>query len=874
MRKAIILTLVLFGVVVAMAVMYFSEISAKANNLEKVLKQVPADAALVLNFSNDESFYDIFKDYELFDAIIGESRAGEIQQLQELILRQPDLRELSGDNQIFVSFHPNEADSVDLLFSMNLKGEQSPAEIQELLKELKGVRLAKEDAGFFSLQLGTVDKKFYFFVNKGVALGSYSKELLQESLNQEGKKLEADFIGEINKTVSRNQNSPVNLFVNHATLSDFASSFTRGKPVGNSSLLLKLKGISSLNMNFKSDALMFSGISTVDTSSLNYMNLYLNQQPVKNDIKNLVPDDASNFIAFGFSDQNRFQNSLRSYLNKKKDLSKLQSQLTSIKSKDGVDLEKDLKPLLGNEFIVVERADREKFAIIKLKNGRSVNFTLQLISTSLGSSMSQLNHSNIFYYYFGDPLKAFSRPFFAVRDNYLILSASPGVVQSYLSDYEKQRFLIKTPEFAQYNQLVANKSNILYFINTKNSKKAFAANLKPAYSKLFSDKNYKLQNFYGLSYQWSADGDHFFSNLYLNYKPNETAKKDADWSVNLNGRLVISPQLVQGDSGNLILVQDNSNTLQAISPEGKKQWSISLKDKVLGSLQQLNDRSIIFNTSNRLYRLLPNGQPFEGFPVNLPFNASFGGTLTTSDPSSASLFIPAGNVVMAYNTRGEPIEGWNKSVDSRILFDLKTVEIGNVKYLIAGTTTGRIYFYNQNGTLISKTTASSSGGLKNPIFIKTGTTSADTRVITTDATGALLSISPNGQMEKVSLGTYTSNHYFESRNVAGDEQPELILVDKNHLNVMTAEGNPIFNYEFPAEVKSRPQFFNTNQYFYQIGISLSQENKLFLFNDDGSLVKGFPAEGTGLFSVGTIKGNGIKYLLSTKKDNKLYAFKL
>jgi hypothetical protein len=155
--------------------------------------------------------------------------------------------------------------------------------------------------------------------------------------------------------------------------------------------------------------------------------------------------------------------------------------------------------------------------VIKVNNGRNVNFTLQLISTAVNETISHLNYSDIFYYYFGEPLKSFSKPFFAVEDNYLIIANSPGVIRNFLADYESERFLSFTPEFKQYDQLLANQSNILYFIHTNNSKNRAYSVLKPKYASLLLDKDYQLKNFYGLSYQWSGEGDHFFSNLYLSY---------------------------------------------------------------------------------------------------------------------------------------------------------------------------------------------------------------------------------------------------------------------------------------------------------------------------------------------------------------------
>ena len=140
----------------------------------------------------------------------------------------------------------------------------------------------------------------------------------------------------------------------------------------------------------------------------------------------------------------------------------------------------------------------------------------------MNEQISKINHSELFYYYFGDPLKNFPMPYFAVADNYLIVANTPGVISNFLSIYQKDLFLYHKDAFKLYDQLVANQSNILYFINIKNSKRVINSTLKSNYAKPFNNEAFGLKNFYGLSCQWTGDGDHFFTNLYLSYNSSDT----------------------------------------------------------------------------------------------------------------------------------------------------------------------------------------------------------------------------------------------------------------------------------------------------------------------------------------------------------------
>ncbi|WP_256012472.1 hypothetical protein [Desertivirga xinjiangensis] len=871
MRNTIILTFVLLVAVVAMAIKYFSEISGSQNNLDRVLRHIPQDAALILNFNNDESFYDIFSDYELFDAIIGKSRAEEIEQLQQYLLREPQLAEATQEKKIFVSFHPAKNDSVHFLYSINLNDDLKTSNIEELLSEIHDLSVKKaERPGLYQLSLPSLKKTFYLFIENGAATGSFSKELLETSIDNNTPKLDENFINEIKSQSSQNLNSPVNLFVNHEKVSAFLNHFIKGKANGNRNLISNLKGISSLNMNFKSDALMFNGISKPDTTAPSYLNIFLHQHPVKNDIKNIIPDNAANFIAFGLSDYSGFQKRLQVLFDKRKESAILQNHLRLIKEKSGIDLETDMRPLLANEFSVIETSYREKFAIIKLKNGRKLNFAMQLIASPAGESVSKFNYSHILYAFLGDPLKPFVRPYFSVIDNYLIVANTPGVISNYLKNYEQEKFLAKKSEFVKFSQLVANQSNILYFINQKESERIIRTSLKQNYSRAFTSKNYGLKNFYGLSYQWSADAEHFFTNIYINYISDNNSEMKAAWKIKLNGRLAITPQTVQNGETQLILVQDRSNILYAISAEGEKLWSKQLESKILGQIQQPGDGSILFNTTGKLYRMNIGGEAEQGFPVNLPYNSTFGLSLSSSN-SDARLFIPAGNVIMAYDLKGTKLPDWNKTVSGKILFDLKTASLEGTDYLITATQNGNFYFYNQNGTLIKN--IAYGRPLKNPIGLELSAGS-NSEVITADSSGALVKISFKGSIKSKKLFEPQGDFTFDYQNIAGDESAEFIYLDKNGLNVFSSEESPLFTYNFNKPLKTKPLFFHTNKYKFQLGLNDGENNRLLLLTDEGTLARGFPVKGSGYFLVAKIKNDTHQYLITGDKDYFLSAYKL
>ncbi|HCN84729.1 MAG TPA: hypothetical protein DIT07_14090, partial [Sphingobacteriaceae bacterium] len=350
-----------------------------------------------------------------------------------------------------------------------------------------------------------------------------------------------------------------------------------------------------------------------------------------------------------------------------------------IKQKNGANIESSIEKLWSNEFATFQLSTNEKLAAIALKNDQQMGFLLESLSSGHSDNIRKFNTSGILYYYFGDPLKSFQNPYYTIIDNYLIAANDPNTLNKFISNYTNDQLLYKTPRFSEFNQLIANQGNIMFFINNKNSAILLRNTLKKNYSKLFDDEESGFKNFYGLSYQWSADGDHFLINLNANYISTTASKLELAWKYQLNARLSIVPQIISGaDSQKLVLVQDNVNNVYVFSPEGKKLWSTQLSHKILGEVHQLSDNTLVFNTVSNVYRIDISGNAYKGFPLKLSQQASYGLTITDNDPEKLKIFVPCTKSIAAFNATGTKITGWDDPLSGKILYDLKSVNLNSI----------------------------------------------------------------------------------------------------------------------------------------------------------------------------------------------------
>lgn len=521
MKKIIVATGVLLVAVAALAYLYFSSISVGGKRNDRALAFVPQSAAVLLSFDNDRSFYDIFKGYTLFTRLMGTGKQQQLDVLKQLVTASRNLREQAAGQSVYVSFHP--ADTVSILFSMAFAPASRTSSFERAVlnnSRLKAKKISIGSKPVIELQTAGTGQNFYIYMERGVVLGSFSKALISESLDPQLPKISKEFIGRVSSSSQQNENSLINLFTDNGALPGFINRFLRDS-VARFPLFKDQQGFSNLTMNFRSDALLFNGITSPDTSMMKYSNLFLQQQPVKNEIIRILPINTASFVWYGLSDYTLFHNGLKKLFSSRNQLAKLNSAIAAIAAETGINPERDIRKFWGTEFVTFQLANHERLAAIRVSNGRQLDFFLEPLSETYNGQIRRFNHSSLLYFYFGDALAPFEKPFYLVADNHLLLANNPGALTEFLDLYNAQRLIYDTERFKNFEQLMAEQSNVTVFIHNSNARSVVRTALKPAYSANFEDDTYGLNEVYGLSYQWSSDGNRYLTSLCLGYRKDE-----------------------------------------------------------------------------------------------------------------------------------------------------------------------------------------------------------------------------------------------------------------------------------------------------------------------------------------------------------------
>jgi hypothetical protein len=486
------------------------------------MQNIPDNAAFILEFNNDDSFYDIFKESQLFANVVGKNVIAELDSLRKQLLLNEQLEPFFAGQNIFVSLHPLKKNTVELLLTVAAKQKFDATAIDELAKQKNtDLLITPLQAGIkkaYTIYSRLLKKRFYLVDNgEGIFSGSFSRDLAMESAYHSAKKNKSNFIL---LPAQQNSNSLANLYVNYSQLSPLFEQLFKNKNTDIFKPFKMFPALAALSLNYKSDALMFNGYSEIQADQpYAYLNLFAQQQPVTNELKDIFPSTTAYSINFAVSDPQKFKSDLSVYFTKSGLQHEKDSLFNKVITETGINLIVQFNQLLSNEFAVVTTRYQEKLAIISLKDGTKLKSTMYNIATMSNDNIGQINYNKLPYFLLGEAFIQFDHPWFMIVDNYLVLANSQTELNSYYDTYANRKFQSKLEQYKQFNNLVAEQSNVSWYINFNHSQSIFKRDLNENFYNSYNTNTPGWKNFYAASYQLVAANKKFYTNLCIRLNP-------------------------------------------------------------------------------------------------------------------------------------------------------------------------------------------------------------------------------------------------------------------------------------------------------------------------------------------------------------------
>ena len=520
--KHLIATLLLLVATAAVTVIYFRSLNTPGKGPAELMQHIPNDASLVLEFSNANGFYDAFSSNQLFSSIIGPQKTAELSLLKKILLGNAVLKEFFANQHIFLSLHATDDNQLEFLVTTS-PGNKFTGKVLDKLVNLqtKGFKITKKNTGV-EVNMAELDRPFYLAENDSeIITGSFSEQLVKRAALYNYKEHKDNFLQLSNQ---QNENALAILYINNGQLPTlFQQLFIAQNPELLRPLRL-LHAKAALSLNYKTNALMFNGLTEVTPNvPTSYLNLFSSQQPVQNTLKQLLPATTAYSSTFGISNTAKFSKDLADKENKAGFAAQKRELFSTIKTQTGVSFEHDLNHSIANGFTIITTRFMERLAIIQLTENQQLLPSLVNISTMQSDNIGQFNYSKIPFFLLGDAFTVFDKPYFILINNYLVLANTPGELRSYYDTYNNQKFLSKTAEFDEFDNLLAERSNVSFFINFKNIKPVLRQDLKPKYFGIFNNNEPGFKNFYGACYQLAASDKNFYTNLCIKLTNTKTS---------------------------------------------------------------------------------------------------------------------------------------------------------------------------------------------------------------------------------------------------------------------------------------------------------------------------------------------------------------
>ena len=501
-----ILLIILSG----MTYLYFSNLKTATVNSDLSLKFATQQSGLIFSMQNNKSVIDILKGQDLFNNLVGEEKVQLLDAMKSALLSRPEFNRLISDQNIYISILPGDKRQIDFLVSMQLN---STATRESFIQTLQSKNIQFEALqDLYKLSLSDT-LSLYVGMEKNTLLISTAESQVRAALNNKSE-ADADFLDFIRKNDRLSKNSLASLYINFRKVPALLKVITPAAKSGELSMLNQQQGFAHLSYNFSKERIFFNGETRVADPNSFYA-LFQDLKPEKVEADKVLPDNTANYSLYCLGPYKTWQKALNNWFSKKKESEGILKRKKEINAQYHLNLEGIFPANTGSQFISFQLKNKEKLVAISLTNPDKVSQLLLDLSADYSGPIKQFKEPDILYYYFGEPLKRFKRPYYAILNNYMFLANTPSALQGFLQKYEANDLLINKKTYVDIFEQLPNTASLLFYVNNGLSQDMIINNLYSSYYKHFRDPS-GLKNFDSFLYQLSADQGTYQTNLFLN----------------------------------------------------------------------------------------------------------------------------------------------------------------------------------------------------------------------------------------------------------------------------------------------------------------------------------------------------------------------
>ncbi len=593
----------------------------------------------------------------------------------------------------------------------------------------------------------------------------------------------------------------------------------------------------------------------------------------------LIPINLASWVHLSIGNVAQYQRAQNEYLEKAGKLSDHQDLLAKLPSEAPSKLTGIIDSEMGRFQAGRSQQAAYEFAYFNFRDAELCEETLGTLADSnfiegyRGHVIRKIAPLNLLPRIFGSLFEPFHQPYYLLHQDYVLLGNDLAALKVVLNDILDSKTLDRSESYLKLSKQLPGKAHVqvLYGIpewlpNQKNYlNKALGSELESLQD--------SLQNLRWGIFQLQADQDRSFVSAIIREERAIEEKIVRQWSVQLEGQPIGAPQFLRNHLNQKldIAVQDEEHQLYLISRKGELFWNRQLDGPILGDIRQIdifrnNKLQMVFNTANKLWVIDRLGRNVEGFPVDLPAEATAPvGVFNYDQARNYRLVVPCGPMLYNYDVEGKSVKGWNfKKAASNIVSEPQFFSVAGKDIIVCLTADGKLYQLNRRGEERFEAPEKIEE-LKTSFYLKPGEDLKSSELIAGSNSGKMYVINPEGKVDAVYLDrSHPADHliYFEGRYIFSDG-PELFVKD---------DRLP-FSVSLEDEISLKPKAMILNNRFYVAAFSAEAE-EIRLFNEEGNLVEGFPVFAQGPFDMGSLNRDKSLNIVSYSSDGTLICYRL
>lgn len=850
------------------------------------LVAVPMDAELIVTFESLQKFMDkLTEDGDMAKELRNFNNLAEALEDFKLLsdLVEDNESNISLERTLTIATHLQGKDDIELLYILPIIDYMDEKNIIGLFKKLFSKSIGTRK--YQEIEIYTT-KQFNFAITKGMFIASKSKILLENSIRQigSGKSIAEDAgFKQIRKTVGAGMDA--NIFINMKTFPkvlSFTTSKTHKKIVRNAT---NLTTWTELDLSIKNSVILLNGFTFSDIKERNYLNAFLQQEPVEINMEDVLPADISVINAFGFSDVSQYRRDYLKYLSQIGELDTYQKNMKTLKIRFGCNVEKLIYDNMFNEIGLVfsESSTEHPITVIRTKSAsiteEKMVQAIKYFAKKNKTKFAQYKHVyrldantnfNIYKFpeeklarkLFGVWFSNASSKYFAFIDNYMIMSHDIASLSAYLKSVSLGKTIATNKNYKDSKEYLSDKANFLFYASTVRCNKFLMQFMDKKRKEKFEAYKPYINKFQSMGLQLTSNQKLIYNNLFIAYNPVIEAAPQTVWESKLDVSFKHKPFLVKNHrtKATEILVQDEKNQVYLISNKGSILWKKPIGEKIVGEVKQIdcyrnNKLQYLFTTDKHLYLLDRNGNNVKNYPVILPATTEKGVSVFDYDKNRKyRIFVPCTDKkIYVYTREGKRVEGWKANkADNKITCNIEFYRVKNKDYLVYADKY-RAYILNRRGDERVKIKKQFSKSERNKFYLD----KRSNCLVTTDTKGTIYEVGFDGSVKTKQFVEVSPKHYFTIADVNADGRNEYVFADGNELKVFSNRGKLKWKKEFDGEISYAPSIYRFSKHKVEIGICIAEANKIYLLSGNGNNHAGFPLKGNTKFSVGF-----------NKKDNK------